>query len=197
MRLHIIPEDGVPRATTCEILAREFAVSVDVVLGAARCNGIGVVDGTTKIAPVHLPRLRKALGANSLLLPRVPSGEDEPVAAVRFSWDIGKYSIGPKARRLVPNPRTMAAVERVAVAEQAVCWISRKDETPALVVLLGSLAVVLGHDIRHGRPAFLISAYDKTKPRYSDQAAEFIRGASLVTSVVPIESRLALLSAGS
>lgn len=188
-----IPENEGPRATTCFELSRKFDVPLDVVLRVARCNGIGVADGTTKVAAMQLRRLLPALG-EELRAPRMPSGAEEVGdKRPRFSWDLQKLSLGPDARRLVPNWETMWAVERVAVAEQAVCLISRKNETPALVVIVNSLCVVLGRDIRHGRPAFVITAYDKTKPRLSDQSAEFIRGASLVTGVVPIESRLALL----
>jgi hypothetical protein len=183
-----------PRSITIAEIAAEFALSVEEVVCAAWACGIGVVEGGSKLIDAQAARLRVALAERRPGdLPRVPSGVDKPRDEVRFAWDFDKFSLGPKARRLVPNLRTMAAVERVAVAEQAVCWISRKGERCAIVVLVGSLAVVLGPDIRHGRPAFVITAYDSSRQRYSDQSEYFISGAELVKSVVPIESRLALL----
>lgn len=185
-------EEGLARGShskTVREIAAEIGLSVWEVLQLARWQGIGVVDGESKIAAPQLIRLQSEVARGS----EPSDASNGHVQVPAFSWNTAKWSLGPAARRLVPNPRTMLAVERIAVAHNAACWLSRRKDKTALVVGVGNLRVVLGHDVRHGRAAFVITAFDTASPRYSDQSAGFLQGADLVADVVPIHARLAVL----
>ncbi len=199
-----IPENEGLRATSCGSLARKFKVSLDAVLDAARCNGIGVVDGTTKVPAMQIPRLLKALGGD--LAPRMPSGGigiefelspeqhtcnfDFP-STLNFSWNRKKNSL--QARLIVQNHDAMLAVERLAVARDAVTWVSKRKNLTALCVTLGAVVVVIGRDRLHGRPGFVVTAFARDLPTPGDHATLLINAAANVKEVVSIEERLSIL----
>jgi hypothetical protein len=134
------------RSRTVEDIAIATGVPRSEVLRAAWTCGIGVVDSTSGLADVQAPRLLAAIAARR-----------SATKSLEMEWNFGKRRLW--LRELPSCDEAMVAVERVALAADAICVLSKKYETWAVRVMRNGCFVWLRRDRKDPARAFVITAY--------------------------------------
>jgi len=112
----------------------------------------------------------------------------------RFSWNWQKKTLW--ARKILPSVSAMRAVEKIALASDAVTLLSRRHDEIALRIIRRGLFVWLARDRKNFDRVFVVTAYvgDLTTP--GDHATRFVRAAENLTDFVTADERLRLLPLG-
>lgn len=189
---HILTRERQPQLLKLGEIAAAHCMDPAEVVALAHSRGIAAVGAESFIHPTQVGRLESALRASDSWSPAVAECEDNGWPP--FSWNLKKRTLAD--RGFLNSADAMRAVERVALASDAVTWLSRQHQKIALRVVLQSLCVWLARDSKSPDRLFIVTAYSSALATPGDHASPFVREAATVIELVTPADRLRLLPVG-